>query len=261
MPSNTRARLAPTPCVPPLPRGCPTRPPAPLPGCPCPLALGARHTGMLLGTNLGGGKEMASEDRQRLLSLGCCALGWLPVPSRSLSLSPRPVPPALSPTDLHRRGCLISPQGAAAPALTHDPGVGNSPCPQIPVGGTWGLVLTPPCAGRALGQWWALVAGGAAPPRQGCQPGACSCPCSGLICGAITSQYLLEKSRVVFQVGGGPALCFPMLSPPVSPPQLGPLLPRPRASATTTSSTRCWPGCPPSSGSGTACRAPRPTTT
>uniref|UniRef100_A0A8C2ST33 Myosin motor domain-containing protein n=1 Tax=Coturnix japonica TaxID=93934 RepID=A0A8C2ST33_COTJA len=32
-----------------------------------------------------------------------------------------------------------------------------------------------------------------------CQLGACSRPYSGLICGAITSQYLLEKSRVVFQ--------------------------------------------------------------
>lgn len=44
--------------------------------------------------------------------------------------------------------------------------------------------------------------GGAQPlPSRGCQPGARSRPCSGLICGAITSQYLLEKSRVVFQVG------------------------------------------------------------
>lgn len=38
--------------------------------------------------------------------------------------------------------------------------------------------------------------------HRGCQPGARSHPCSGLICGAITSQYLLEKSRVVFQVCG-----------------------------------------------------------
>lgn len=45
--------------------------------------------------------------------------------------------------------------------------------------------------------------GGHSPcPRRGWQPGAHSHPCSGLICGAITSQYLLEKSRVVFQVCG-----------------------------------------------------------
>lgn len=58
---------------------------------------------------------------------------------------------------------------------------------------------THPCWGGTWGAGW-----GTEPPHSPpvCQLGARSRPCSGLICGAITSQYLLEKSRVVFQVGG-----------------------------------------------------------
>lgn len=72
----------------------------------------------------------------------------------------------------------------------------------------------------------------------GCQPGACSHPCSGLICGAITSQYLLEKSRVVFQVGVGEESLQLYPHAPLAL-QLIPLPHRPKASAIITSSTRC----------------------
>lgn len=69
------------------------------------------------------------------------------------------------------------------------------------MGDTWGPALTPNVLG-GIGAWLGALGGHSPCPRQGCQLGAHSHSCSGLICGAITSQYLLEKSRVVFQVCG-----------------------------------------------------------
>lgn len=122
---------------------------------------------------------------------GCCAHGdssWVPA-------APRGGVPGVP------RGCSSS--------IPRDPG--SDP--------------THPCWGGVWGAGW-----GTEPPPSPpvCQPGARSRPCSGLICGAITSQYLLEKSRVVFQVGGrGGSASSPLIALPVSPsPQLRSLPPQ-----------------------------------
>lgn len=169
--SNACAWPAPTPCVVPPTPGMPHQAPSPTAGLSLPLGSGV---GCAWGHFWG--QTSAGKRRCRLKTGSVCcprgrgrdAVPWAGTPSAP---GPRHCPHGLSHPHstplIPMGGCLISPRGPAAPALTREPGVGTSPCPLIPGGGHLGTgivcVSSPPVCWGSIGAGVGTVEGGHSP--------------------------------------------------------------------------------------------------